>query len=118
MTEPNDHNQVSTIDVLRCPACNRLDSGVREVCTNCHRFGLIKHTVPGKGTLLSWTVIRKPPARFTGEEPYTVVLVQLDEGPHITGRLAQTPLNLSVGDAVTSIPSDSDVYNTFERTSK
>ena len=40
-----------------------------------------------EGTVRAWTTIHIAPARYAGEAPYTVVLVELDEGPRLMGRL-------------------------------
>jgi uncharacterized protein len=40
------------------------------------------------GRLLSFTVIRKPPAAFADEAVYAVCIVTLDDGRRATGRLA------------------------------
>ena len=73
--------------ILKCEACGQLDSGPRDLCPKC--FGALKpHTVPGAGELVSWTMIRRPPAAFRAEGAYAVALVKLDAGCQITGRLA------------------------------
>ena len=75
------------VTVLKCEACGQLDSGPRDLCPKC--FGALKpHTVPGAGELVSWTMIRRPPAAFRAEGAYAVALVKLDAGCQITGRLA------------------------------
>ena len=48
------------VPVLRCTECGTLDSGPRDLCPRC--FGaLAPHTVPGTGSIVSWTMIRRPP---------------------------------------------------------
>ena len=75
------------VTVLKCEACGQLDSGPRDLCPKC--FGALKpHTVAGAGELVSWTMIRRPPAAFRAEGAYAVALVKLDAGCQITGRLA------------------------------
>lgn len=76
-----------SVTILRCAACGQLDSGPRDLCPKC--FGaLTPHEVPGDGELVSWTMIRRPPAAFRAEGAYAVALVRLDAGCQITGRLA------------------------------
>ena len=75
-----------SVTILKCEACGQLDPGPRDLCPKC--FGkLAPHTVPGAGTLMSWTMIRRPPAAFRSEGAYAVALVKLDAGCQITGRL-------------------------------
>lgn len=39
------------------------------------------------GKILSWTIIRTPPARFSDQAPYGVVLVELEDGLRVTAQL-------------------------------
>ena len=76
-----------TVQVLRCADCGTLDPGPRDLCPKC--FGALKpDAVSGAGALVSWTMIRRPPAAFRSEGAYAVALVKLDAGCLITGRLA------------------------------
>ena len=76
-----------TLEVLRCGACAALDPGPREICPRCHQASLQPHAVAGEGKLLSWTVIRRPPAAFRAEGAYAVAVIELDAGLKVTGRL-------------------------------
>lgn len=73
--------------VLRCGNCGTLDPGPRELCPKCHRRALRPHAVPGRGRLVSWTVIRRPPAELAQDGAYAVAVVALDAGVTVTGRL-------------------------------
>jgi len=75
------------VDVLKCSACGALDAGPREICPACHAPALQPGKVAGSGALLSWTVIRRPPAAFRAEGTYAVAVVELDAGVKVTGRL-------------------------------
>jgi uncharacterized OB-fold protein len=76
------------VDVLKCGNCGALDAGPREICPSCHEAALKPHAVSGNGALISWTMIRRPPAAFRAEGAYAVAVVQLDAGVKVTGRLA------------------------------
>lgn len=39
------------------------------------------------GRIISWTIIRVPPANFSYQAPYPVVIVELDEGGRIPAQL-------------------------------
>lgn len=47
------------------------------------------------GTIVAWTVIRVPPAGFSDQAPYPVVLVKLTDGTHMTAQLVDPPATLS-----------------------
>lgn len=86
--------------MLRCDACGALDPGPREACGRCHARALRPHRVAGRGSLVSWTRIRYPPARFEDEEDYAVAVVTLDAGVRVTGRLNTADDGLRPGHAV------------------
>lgn len=56
------------------------------------------------GKIVSWTVIRVPPADFTDQAPYPVVLVELTKGIRITAQLVDyDPKNLKYGQKVATV---------------
>jgi uncharacterized OB-fold protein len=75
------------VGVLKCSACGALDAGPREICPSCHEAALKPHEVAGEGRLLTWTIIRRPPAAFRAEGSYAVAVVEFDAGVKVTGRL-------------------------------
>ena len=81
-------NVVSVV-ILKCGACGTVSAPPRSLCTVCHEGPLVAQSVPGTGTLITWTVIRRPPLAFKAEGPYAVAIVELDAGVAVTGRLAE-----------------------------
>ena len=81
---------VGLVDVLKCSKCGALDAGPREICPACHEATLQPYQASGEGALVSWTIIRRPPAAFRAEGAYAVAVVRLDAGVTVTGRL-ETP---------------------------
>jgi uncharacterized OB-fold protein len=75
------------VTVLKCGKCGALDAGPREICPRCHEAALRPHDVAGDGALVTWTIIRRPPAAFRSEGSYAVAVVRLDAGVKVTGRL-------------------------------
>ena len=43
--------------------------------------------MPGRGRLVSWTVVRRPSGPFADRDAFAVALVDLDSGPRLTGNL-------------------------------
>lgn len=79
---------LACVSLVRCIACGHLDTATRAVCPRCLGDVLRPEQVPGTGRLASFTTIRRAPAAFRDQAPYDVVLVDLDAGPRVTGRLA------------------------------
>jgi hypothetical protein len=97
------------VEVLRCTACGALDAGPREICPRCHEPALQRHAVAGEGTLLTWTVIRRPPAAFRAEGSYAVAVVELDAGLKVTGRLEAAEYVKGLGTRVSLVRSKDGV---------
>ena len=90
-----------TLAGRRCAECGRLAVDGGKACPFCGAAGGSEVTLSGRGALVSWTVIRVPPARYAAEAPYTVGLVELEEGPRLTARIAGDPERLSAGETLT-----------------
>ena len=89
-----------SVAVLICEDCGRLDAGPRELCPACAGSRLVRQEVEGRGRLVSWTVIRRPPTKFRAEAPYAIAVVDLDAGVRMTGRLGAVPDDLEPGATV------------------
>jgi uncharacterized OB-fold protein len=70
-----------------CAACHRPRHYPQPVCPHCHALACEWIEASGRGTVHSWTVAHHAvhPA-FKGELPYTLVIVDLAEGPRMLGR--------------------------------
>ncbi len=77
----------SSYSILRCMDCGTPDIAPRSLCLKCGSNRFSGEPVNGSGTLVSWTVIRKPPAAFKEIGVFAVAVVRLQEGVQITGRL-------------------------------
>lgn len=56
------------------------------------------------GKILSWTIVRVPPADFSDQAPYPVILVELDDGGRITAQLVDwEDKNLKIGQKVATV---------------
>ncbi|MCA1829097.1 MAG: Zn-ribbon domain-containing OB-fold protein [Myxococcales bacterium] len=85
------------VSVLKCRKCGALDAGPRLLCPNCRSRALEAAQVEGKGTLLSWTIIRRAPAKMKALAPYAVCVVDLEAGVRVTGRLQAVDAALRPG---------------------
>ena len=56
-------------------------------CRRCGSDEVEQVDMPGRGRLVSWTVVRRPSGAFAHREAFAVALVDLDAGPRLTGNL-------------------------------
>src|SRR3989304_9890877 len=86
---------------LQCDTCKSLSAPPHISCGRCGARALRSVTFSGRGSLLSFTTIRIPPARFRGQEPYDIAVIDLEEGLRVTARL-KVPIDrqAAIGDSV------------------
>ena len=72
----------------RCDACGTVVFYPRSHCTGCLEGTLTWHTASGRGTVYSFSVVRKAEhPYFRGQVPYAVAWIDLDEGPRILSNI-------------------------------
>ena len=80
----------ATLTFQRCSACHHAWLPARAQCPNCLGDDWRREPAQGGATLVSWVVYRHAyhPA-FEARLPYTVAVVQLDEGPRMISNIVQ-----------------------------
>jgi len=72
---------------LKCQDCGAITVPPKMVCRTCTSPNLDIIELKGAGKIQTFTAINVAAEGREGECPYTVVLVELDEGPWIMGNL-------------------------------
>ena len=84
-----------------CAKCSSNFFPPRKLCPTCRRKGTIfTKTFCGKGKIYSFSEIYAPPSGFELEAPYTIAIVQLEEGPKITAQIVAPHGEIKIGDCV------------------
>lgn len=66
---------------LRCASCGNAFLPAREECPRCLSGDVAWEPTSGRGRLISWVVYRQAPLpAFADRVPYTVAVVELEEG--------------------------------------
>ena len=88
--------------VQRCGSCDRWIWQPRPLCPACHTPDPDWTEVSGDGHVVSWTVVRPPVLRAWADDvPFAVLLVELDEGVRMVGRLVDGDFEqLEIGERV------------------
>ena len=92
----------------KCDDCSAFRFTPKEVCPNCTSVSATWTEVSGSGTIYSYsTVHRGPSAGFQEDAPYSVVMVQLAEGPRIISHVIDcSPDDVTIGMAVSVVFED------------
>lgn len=72
---------------LKCRDCGEYTFPAKATCNNCGSLELDPATLTGRGVTKTFTVIRVAPEGFSLPAPYIVAMVELEEGPWVTGNL-------------------------------
>lgn len=79
--------------IQRCTACGLLQHYPRPFCVTCLSSDLEWKEVSGRATLFSFTIVRRAASpAFAPDLPYVLAIVELEEGPHMTGNVIGTPV--------------------------
>lgn len=81
-----------------CTACGQAQTLARHACSRCGASTLEWRRAAGSGTVYSSTVVmRAPSPAFRALAPYTIVIVELDEGCRVMGHALP---GVGIGDRV------------------
>jgi uncharacterized OB-fold protein len=86
------------LEAARCSGCRKVAFPPRRVCSGCHGESFEMIVLSDQGKLVTWTVIHVAPGDFSGQAPYVLGIVELDEGVRITAQIADCdPQELDFG---------------------
>lgn len=90
------------IEGYRCGKCGHKQIDIIEFCPVCHSADLQKTTFSSAGTVVTYTIQLVAPEQFMNEVPYAWAVIQLDDGPRVTGWIPfiSKPADLPVGQKV------------------
>jgi uncharacterized OB-fold protein len=72
----------------KCIKCSKLHLPPRPICDNCYGQEFEWVEISGKGKLLTYTTIHIAPVQFQALAPYTVGIVQLENGLKLPGMIS------------------------------
>lgn len=78
---------MASFAAFACDACKSLSVRHPDRCRSCGATAIVPVHLTGRGTLTSFTTIRVPPTAFLGQEPYSIAVIDLEEGLRVTARL-------------------------------
>lgn len=74
----------------RCKSCNHTYFPPRDFCPACSAREVEVVKASGKATLYSYIINHRPRPDF-GEEPHSIAVVQLEEGPRMMSNIVDCP---------------------------
>ena len=87
------------LEAAKCEACEEIHYPPRVVCSKCGGSTFEDITLPREGKVVTFTIVRVPPAGFTEQTPLPIAIVEVMDGVRIMvqiGDLAD-PSELEIG---------------------
>lgn len=98
---------MATIQVYECLTCGKKNVQLKRICPTCQSIDFQITEICGKGKVYSYTTIHVSSQEFSHLTPYTVALIELEQGLRVTGRV-KSPV--AIGDPVTCIKNKEPFY--------
>ena len=83
--------QTYRLEAARCKKCGKVFFPPRLVCNKCRGREFERFNMKRTGKVVTHTVIRTPADEFSGEAPFAVGIVQIDDGAQLTTQIADVP---------------------------
>lgn len=98
---PSRYNLVGS----KCGNCNKIMFPPRFICPYCRRTGKLEpYNLGKKGKIVSYTVVHAAANGFEDQAPYTLAIVELDDGPRLTAQITDcNHSEINIGDEVEMI---------------
>jgi len=99
-----------------CRSCGKCHFYPRSACPHCWSEEYDWRPAAGTGSVHSFTVVRSnPPSSFRPRLPYTIAIIDLDEGVRLMSNILGDPKTLAIGDRVKVefVERDNDVLPLF-----
>jgi uncharacterized protein len=87
----------------RCDACGTVIWYPRHLCPACGSLAVTWFEAGGRGTVYSFSIIRRGQGPYVEAAPYVLAYVELEEGPRVMTNLLVEPerfADLAIGQAV------------------
>ena len=84
-----------------CTGCSKWHFPPRLICDKCGAEKFETKVMRRTGKVLTYTIIRVPPAPFKDQAPYAVAVIEMDDGPRLMAQVVDCKEEeLSVGQKV------------------
>ena len=88
----------SRLECVKCKECDHVLYPPRSRCDRCGSYSFEPYTLPNKGKLLTFSIVRSPPAGFENLVPFLLGIIELDDGTRITTQITDMdPKDASIG---------------------
>ncbi|UCD76686.1 MAG: Zn-ribbon domain-containing OB-fold protein [Phycisphaerales bacterium] len=83
--------QTYRLEAARCLDCGKIFFPPRLICSKCHGRRFERFNMKRTGKVLTHTIIRTPGDAFSGEAPFAVGVIEMDDGARLTTQIVDVP---------------------------
>lgn len=98
---------MANIHVFECVKCGKKYVQLKTICPNCRNIDFHLIELPGEGRVFSYTKIHVSSQDFSHLTPYTVALIEMEQGLRVTGRVNTS---VEIGDRVQCTSSTNNCF--------
>jgi len=89
------------LEASKCKKCGKVFFPPRLICSNCKAREFEKIILSDQGKIATFTTIRVAPDQFNEQVPYSIAIVELNEGVRITTQVVDCkPEDMAIGKPV------------------
>ena len=90
------------LEAAKCTKCGKINFPPRVICPKCRAREFETEVLPRDGKILTFTVVRVPPAGFADQSPLPIALVELENGVRLMVQVGDVadPDKLEIGQKV------------------
>ena len=87
------------LEAAKCEACGKIHYPPRVACSKCGGTTFENITLPREGKVVTFTIVRVPPAGFTEQTPLPIAIVEVMDGVRIMVQIGdlEDPSDLEIG---------------------
>ena len=83
--------QTYRLEAARCRTCGKAFFPPRLVCNKCNGRQFEHFDMKRTGKVVTHTIIRTPSDEFSGQAPFALGIIQMDDGPRLTSQIVDLP---------------------------
>ena len=104
MPSPRYHREMPQryrLEAAKCTKCGKMSFPPRLICSGCGAKDFDRTKMSDTGKILSYTTIRVAPSDFADQVPYSIAIVESDNGIRVTTQVVDcNPEDLKIGKKV------------------
>lgn len=96
MISPRYHREIPQryrLEAGKCKQCGHISFPPRLICPKCKSKTFEMVQLSREGKILTFTIIRVGPDKFSKETPYVVAIIELNDGARLTAQVADCDVN-------------------------